>query len=68
MNHLIDGYRKGRITATDFLELKHRLESDPIVPGGAWFKRFPRFILAGEGDLVKTFLAAGMAPRGEEVK
>jgi len=38
------------------------------VPEGMWFKRFPRFILAGEGALVKTILAAGMAPKGKEVR
>jgi hypothetical protein len=52
----------------DFEMLKHWLESDPDVPAGKWFKRFPKFILAGEGALPKTFLALGMAPFGQEVE
>jgi hypothetical protein len=67
MDHLIDRFRQGRITADDFLELKHWLESDPEVPSGMWFKRFRRFTLAGESDLVKTFLGPGMAAKGTEV-
>jgi hypothetical protein len=68
MDHLIDRYRKGRISADDFAGLKHWLESDPDVPDGMWFKRFKRFTLAGEGELVKTFLEPGMAVKGEEVQ
>jgi hypothetical protein len=41
--------------------------SDPEVPAGRWFKRFPSLIVCGEGDLVKTFLRIGQAPDGEEV-
>jgi hypothetical protein len=52
----------------EFAALKHWLESDPDVPAGKWFKRFPSFILAGEGDLPKTFLTSGMVPSGEEVE
>ncbi len=68
MSHLIDRFRKGRIQAGDFVELKHWLESDPDVPQGMWFKRFRKFTLAGEDDLVKTFLEPGMAVKGTEVK
>jgi len=68
MDHLIDRYRKGRITPDDFLDLKHWLEADPDVPAGLWYKRFRRFTLAGDGEFVKTFLDAGMAPKGEEVR
>jgi len=68
LNHLVARYRDGRISVRDFQELKHWLELDPDVPAGKWFKRFPKFILAGEGELPKTFLTSGMAPVGEEVK
>lgn len=52
----------------DFLELKHWLESDPDVPPGMWYKRFRKFILAGEGEMPKTFLTLNMAPKGQEVQ
>jgi hypothetical protein len=64
---LIERFREGRIAIEDFTELKHWLESDSDVPAGRWYKRFGKFILAGEGELSKTFLAQGMAPSGQEV-
>ena len=68
LDHLLDGYRKGRISIDDFTELKHWLESAPEVPPGMWFKRFKMFTLAGEGELPKTFLTPGMVPKGQEVE
>ncbi len=43
------------------------LATDPEVPEGRWFKRFPEMIACGEGALVKTFLRAGQVPVGDEV-
>jgi hypothetical protein len=60
--HLIEGFQKGRISIEDFTELKHWLESDVDVPAGKWYKRFPNFTLAGEGELPKTFLTSDMKP------
>ena len=67
MDHLIDRYRKGRISPEDFFELKRWLESDPDVPAGMWYKRFRGFTLAGEGELVKTFLEPGMTAKGDKL-
>jgi len=67
MDHMIVRFREGRISFEDFAELKHWLESDPDVPSGMWFKRFREFTIAGEGELPKTFLTPGMAPKGQEV-
>lgn len=67
LDHLIQRYRDGRIEAADFMELKHWLESDPTVPDGKWYKRFKKFILAGNGEMPSTFLMPGMAVQGEEV-
>ena len=44
------------------------MESEPFVPDGAWFKRFKTGTLAGHGEKVATFLAPGMAAKGEEVE
>ena len=44
------------------------LDTEPDVPEGKWFKRFPEMIVCGEGDLVKTFLTAGQVPAGEEIR
>ena len=68
LDHLVKRYREGRISTSDFLELKHWLESDPTVPDGKWFKRFKSGFLAGNGESVSTFLAPGMAVEGDEVE
>jgi hypothetical protein len=44
------------------------LHTRPEVPEGKWFKRFPGIMVCGEGELIKTFLQAGQAATGVEVK
>ena len=68
LDHLVKRYCEGRISSSDFLELKHWLESDPDVPNGKWFKRFKTGILAGNGEEPSTFLSPGMAVEGDEVQ
>jgi hypothetical protein len=68
LDHLVKRFREGRISSSDFLELKHWLESDPDVPNGKWFKPFRSGFLAGKGETVSTFLEPGMAVEGEEVQ
>jgi len=68
MKHLQDRFREGRIKAADFSALQNWLDTEPEVPKGEWYKRFPTFILAGEGEVVKTILTQGMVPHGTEVK
>ena len=43
------------------------LDTQPEVPEGNWFKRFPGMVVCGEGELVKTFLSADQTPVGDEV-
>ena len=68
LDHLVKRYKEGRISAADFLELKHWVESDPDVPDGERYKRFKSGIVAGYGDTASTFLAPGMVVTGTEVK
>jgi hypothetical protein len=68
LDHLIQRYRDGRIKDSDFLELKHWLESEPDVPHGKWYKRFKTGTLAGSGQMPSTFLAPGMAVAGKEIE
>jgi hypothetical protein len=67
LDHPVKRFREGRISSSDFLELKHWLESDPDVPDGKWFKRFETGFLAGNGEEPSTFLAPGRAVEGDEV-
>ncbi len=43
------------------------LDTNPIVPSGQWFKRFPEMTICGEGELVKTVLSTDQSPFGEEI-
>ena len=68
MEHLVQRFREGRISVADFDALRDWLNSNPEVPHGEWYKRFPKFMLAGEGELPTTFLTPEMALRGTEVR
>jgi hypothetical protein len=48
-------------------QLMRWLDTEPTVPEGKWYKRFPQFTVCGEGELVKTFLLPGQAPAGAEM-
>jgi hypothetical protein len=65
--HLLLRARERNISADQFVELSSWLNSDPTVPANRWFKRFPGFIICGEGELVKTFLLPEQLPTGQEV-
>jgi hypothetical protein len=65
--HLLRRAKERGITASQFVQLSLWLNSDPVVPAGPWFKRFPDFTICGEGELIKTFLLAGQLPHGDEV-
>ena len=68
MKHLVDRFRDGRISVADFDALQDWLNSDPDVPTGKWYKTFPKFTLAREGEFRKTFLTPGMVPHGTKVE
>jgi hypothetical protein len=68
MEHLVERFREGRISVADFDAPHDWLNSNPDVPHGAWYKKFLKFIRAGEGEVPKTFLTSGMVPHGIEVE
>jgi hypothetical protein len=65
--HLLQRAEERDITVAQLTMLAGWVESDPEVPAGRWFKRFPGLIVCGEGQLVTTFLRTGQVPDGEEV-
>ena len=67
LNHLLDRIAEREISANQLGEFADWLVTEPEVPEGQWFKRFPAMIACGEGELVKTFLRPGQLPAGEEV-
>ena len=66
--HLLDRIRDRSIPADQLELLAQWLDQEPEVPRGLWFKRFPGMTVCGEGELVKTFLRIGQAPRGTELE
>ena len=67
MKHLVDRFCEGRISVADFETLQEWLNSNPDVASGKWYKTFPRFTLAGEGEVPKNISQPGMVPHGTEV-
>ena len=66
--HLLDRIQKRRIEADQLELLAAWLDTEPEVPEGPWYKRFPGMSVCGEGKLIKTFLLPGQAPHGRPVK
>jgi hypothetical protein len=66
--HLLARIRERTISPDQFVLLAAWLDTEPEVPAGKWFKRFPCMIVCGEGELVKTFLRLGQVPVGEEMR
>ena len=59
---------QGRKTPASQLELLAKwLDGEPEVPDGPWYKRFSGMTVCGEGELTKTFLLPGQAPKGKRV-
>ena len=63
--HLIDRMRDRNIGVEDLNRLRLWIETNPIVPEGAWFKDFGSFKLCGEGRYPKTFLLRGQPATGK---
>ena len=68
LNHLLDRIAERQISAKQLSQFADWLVTEPEVPDGRWFKRFPEVIVCGQGELVKTFLRPGQIPVGEEVR
>lgn len=67
LDHLLDRIRGRKISADQLGLLADWLFTEPEVPDGKWFKRFPRMTVCGEGELIKTFLEIGQSATGKEL-
>lgn len=65
--HLLDRIRSRKIPPSQLELLAKWLDSEPEVPAGQWYKRFSGMIACGEGELIKTFLLPGQAPKGQRL-
>lgn len=64
---LLDRIQSRQIPATQLGLLAKWLDTEPEVPGGQWYKRFSGMTVCGEGELLKTLLLPGQAPKGARV-
>jgi hypothetical protein len=60
---LLERIQSRRIPATQLGLLATWLDREPDVPEGEWYMRFSGMTVCGEGELIKTFLLAGQAPK-----
>jgi ribosomal protein S18 acetylase RimI-like enzyme len=67
LRHLLTRMRQRNISSEQIILLTRWLETEPEVPNGKWFKKFPGLTVCGEGELVKTFLQPGQIAIGEEL-
>jgi len=67
-SHLLERVQQRNISGKELALMVEWLDKQPEVPQGKWFKRFPGMTVCGEGALVKTFLAPGQVPLGQEVQ
>jgi len=67
LNHLLDRSKSREISSDQLGTQADWLDTQPEVPSGKWFKRFPAMVVRGEGELVKTFLTANQVPAGKEI-
>jgi len=65
--HLLDRVQQRNISAQQLRLMLRWMDTQPEVPNGKWFKRFPELIVCGEGELIKTFLLPAQTPVGDEV-
>jgi hypothetical protein len=67
LKHLLERIKLRQISIEQLVLLADWLDTQPEVPRGKWFKRFPEIFVCGEGELIKTFLVPGQIPTGDEV-
>lgn len=67
-HHLLERIQQRQVDARQLEFLARWLDSEPEVPAGPWYKRFPGVTVCGETDLVKTFLTPSQTPKGTAVR
>ena len=65
--HLLDRIRSRKIPASQLELVAKWLDGEPEAPEGQWYKRFAGMTVSGEGELIKTFLLPGQAPKGQHI-
>jgi len=66
--HLLDRIQNRQIPAKQLTLLARWLDTEPEVPEGRWYKRFPGMMVCREGEWLKTFLLPVQHPTGKPVR
>lgn len=66
-HHLLERVQSRKIPASQLELLAKWFDQEPELPEAPWYKRFPAMTVWGEGELVKTFLLPGQAPKGRRL-
>ena len=67
LRHLLARVRQREISHEQIALLAQWLDTDPEVPEGKWFRKFPGLTVCGEGELIKTLLQPGQIATGKEI-
>jgi len=67
LGHLLQRIAERSIDAHALKSLAGWLDTNPEVPAGDWFKRFPSMTVCSRGVLIKTFLTPSQVPIGTEL-
>ena len=67
LQHLLDRVQSRALPASQLELLAQWLDTEPDVPEGQWYKRFSGMTVCGEGELIKTLLLPGQAPKGQRL-
>ena len=68
LDHLLTRIYEREIGADQLGLLADWLDTEPEVPEGKWFKKFPGMSACGEGELIKTFLTPDQSATGTEIR
>lgn len=64
---LLDRVQSRALPASQLELLAQWLDTEPDVPEGQWYKRLSGMTVCGEGELIKTLLFPGQAPKGQRL-
>lgn len=67
LRHLLQRTREREITMEALQQILRWVESNPTVPPGDWYKRFPGVTVCGRDSLVRTLLTPQQSAVGIEV-
>ncbi len=66
--HLLRRVKERQVTFEALQQVLRWVETNPTVPHGDWYKRFPGVVVCGRDALVRTFLRSDQTPIGIELQ